>query len=112
MNYVDPEGKAAILLPIIGGAIIGGGFELGAQLYMNDGRWECLDWNKVALEATWGGLYGMAGAHGIAARGLIVSERWFGQAARQALRNGLPNSRAAQSLKNRSGRTSYYKRKS
>lgn len=43
VNMIDPSGKVPALLVPIGGAIVFGGANLLYQLYMNGGRWDCVD---------------------------------------------------------------------
>ena len=49
MNYIDPDGEAAIA-----GAAIGAALDLGLQLLENGGELGCVDWGQVALSGAAG----------------------------------------------------------
>ena len=55
VSYVDRDGRIA-WFPIIAGATVGAGLDVAFQLYQNNGRLECVDWNEVALSAAIGAL--------------------------------------------------------
>ena len=64
VTLTDPTGECpwclAYAVNILGragvGAIVGGGLNLGIQLFQNDGRLECVDWEEVLLSAAVNGL--------------------------------------------------------
>ncbi len=54
INFVDPNGRLAFLLPMLGNAAIGAGIEALLQVIQNvaTGRpWYCLDWKKIGISA-------------------------------------------------------------
>jgi len=55
INYIDSTGQFAIV-PIAGGALLGGGSDLGAQLLRNGGKWGCVNWSSVGKSALIGGV--------------------------------------------------------
>ena len=71
--YTDPEGNFAFL-PILGGMIIGGGIDLGLQLLMNGGNFDCVNWGSVALSA---GLGALGGGWGGARRAGTEFSHWI-----------------------------------
>ena len=64
VNFVDPDGEF-LIVPIIGGALIGAGLELGSQLLENGGNFSCVDGGAIgaaaAVGAVGGGLLGNIG---------------------------------------------------
>jgi len=64
VGFVDPSGEFGIV-----GGIIGGVLEIGSQLLLNGGRWECIDWWDVGGMA----LVGAVAPGGLAAGKTIYS---------------------------------------
>lgn len=63
-NLIDPTGELAwFVAPIIGG-LIGGGIDLGWQLFQNGGNFNCVDWGDVFLSAGLGAGFSMLGPSG------------------------------------------------
>jgi RHS repeat-associated protein len=62
VRLVDPSGEIAIAAPIIIGAAIGGGFELGRQLVVNDFDLGCLDYSRLGVAVVSGAAAGGFGA--------------------------------------------------
>jgi len=60
VSYRDPSGTI-LLAPILGGALIGGGIDLGLQLIDNGGSFKNIDWGSVASSAAIGGAFGGLG---------------------------------------------------
>jgi RHS repeat-associated protein len=58
LAVTDPTGEIA---PIVLGALIGGGLDLGIQLLENGGRFECVHWDSVAVSAVLGAVGGGIG---------------------------------------------------
>lgn len=57
VNFIDPTGEV-LIAPIIGGALLGGGFDLAAQLIQNGGNFNNVSWTSVAKSAAIGGALG------------------------------------------------------
>src|SRR5690606_8633872 len=57
INWIDPSGEV-LIAPIIGGALIGGGFDLASQLLQNGGNLSSVDWGSVGQSAAIGGALG------------------------------------------------------
>jgi RHS repeat-associated protein len=51
VNMIDPEGHCAVA-----GAIGGAAFDIGSQLFENNGKFSCINWGSVASSAAIGGL--------------------------------------------------------
>jgi|GEM_PF-6829698 len=74
--FVDPEGHFALSILLIGllvGAAIGGGFEIANQVGSkgwNLGDW---DWGKIVNHTLVGGAIGLAGAAGVVFLGPIIA---------------------------------------
>ncbi|MBI1748532.1 MAG: RHS repeat protein, partial [Acidobacteria bacterium] len=56
-NFVDPNGEFG---QIIAGAAIGAGVDLAWQLITNGGRFDCVDWGRVAMAGAFGAVGGVA----------------------------------------------------
>ena len=54
-RYTDPTGE---FIPILVGALIGAGLDLGVQLYMNGGDLRCVNWGQVGLSGALGAFSG------------------------------------------------------
>jgi uncharacterized protein RhaS with RHS repeats len=73
-RYIDPRGEF-IPLAILGGIAIGAGIDLAMQLWLNDGRIECVNWAEVGLSGALGAFSGgwgsawKAGATGLGRSG-------------------------------------------
>ena len=78
VNFVDPTGEFANI--IIGG-IIGGGLDLGLQLWDNGGRFECVDWGSVGTSAALGVVGGLglikAGGRLLGPRGPLFGNPYY-----------------------------------
>jgi uncharacterized protein RhaS with RHS repeats len=59
--YTDVTGQCPFCAAIVLGAAVGAGIDILAQLYTNDGQFNCVDWSEVAKEAAWGAAFGVAG---------------------------------------------------
>ena len=57
VNFIDPTGEV-LIAPIIGGALLGGGFDLATQLIQNGGNFNNVSWTSVAKSAAIGGALG------------------------------------------------------
>ena len=57
INWIDPTGEV-LFAPIIGGALVGGGFDLASQLLQNGGNLSGVDWGSVGQSAAIGGALG------------------------------------------------------
>ena len=66
VNYTDPDGEFA---NFIGGALIGGGIDLGLQLWSNGGSFSQVNWTSVGVSAAMGSVGNVAG--GAAAKAFI-----------------------------------------
>ncbi len=54
INFIDPNGRFAFLIPILGNALLGAGIEALIQILENaaTGRpWHCLDWKAIGISA-------------------------------------------------------------
>jgi RHS repeat-associated protein len=60
ISYMDPTGEFGVP-----GAIIGGGIDLGIQLFMNGGNFRCVDWTSVGVSAVAGAVRGGVGGRGL-----------------------------------------------
>ncbi|MEP4189701.1 MAG: RHS repeat-associated core domain-containing protein, partial [Sneathiella sp.] len=100
VNYADPEGKVAHR--VIFGGLIGAGFGLGAELYTNNGNWECVDWTNVAMWAAAGAGLPPGWRPGAAAGG--AAWKAFKNASRSQKRASR-YSPSSESAKNSSGNT-------
>lgn len=60
INWIDPTGEV-LVAPIIGGALIGGGVDLGMQLIQNGGDIRSVNWTSVGTSAAIGGALGGVG---------------------------------------------------
>lgn len=78
VSLVDPNGEFAWFVPLLIGALIGGGSDLVIQLIEHDGDFRCVDRGRVALSAVLGGALGSTGPGGIL----------FGHGGRNAFNNG------------------------
>lgn len=66
VNFVDPNGELAFLVPLaivaikgaLAGAAMDAGMELASQLIENGGDVDCLDWGDVGASAVGGGMSG------------------------------------------------------
>lgn len=56
---MDPRGEA-IWIPLLAGAAIGAGIDLGLQLWMNGGDIHCVDWSQVGMSGAMGAAGGLA----------------------------------------------------
>jgi RHS repeat-associated protein len=65
ISYADPSGEIAWFAAPFIGALIGGGIDLGIQLYRNGGRLECVDWIDVGISSGLGAVFGSTGPSGI-----------------------------------------------
>ena len=57
VNFIDPTGEV-LIAPIIGGVLVGGGFDLAAQLIQSGGNFNNVSWASVAKSAAIGGALG------------------------------------------------------
>ena len=57
MNRIDPSGEV-LIVPIVTGALLGGGIELLMQLISNCGNFDSIDWGEVGIQAAIGGAFG------------------------------------------------------
>ena len=78
VNMYDPDGHMAISALLIGmaigfgvGALIGGGFEVGKQIYANGWNLRDWDWAKIGLAALGGGVAGAISAIPIPGSGFL-----------------------------------------
>lgn len=63
VNYVDPSGNWAFLIPMAIGALEGGAIDLGLQLATHGGNWDCINWGQVGIQAGIGaGVAGLGSA--------------------------------------------------
>lgn len=60
-KYTDPDGRLAFVVPIAVGALIGGGINLGAQLWKANGDFSKVNPKQVGVAAVAGALAGGAG---------------------------------------------------
>lgn len=51
VSYNDPTGQFVPILAIAGGALFGGGMDLGVQLVLNGGNLDCVSWKSVGISA-------------------------------------------------------------
>jgi RHS repeat-associated protein len=54
-KWADPNGE---FVQVITGALIGGGVDLGIQLWANGGNWGAVSWTQVGIQATAGAITG------------------------------------------------------
>jgi len=88
--YVDPTGEFVWLVPIVVGAATGALTDVGFQLLLNGGRWQCIDPWSVALSAGLGAAGGGLGAiPSLVRRPGQVFSHW---APTRYAESGLPNS--------------------
>jgi RHS repeat-associated protein len=89
VNFVDPEGELAFLVPLavlalkgaLAGAAMDAGIELASQLIDNGGNIDCLDWNDALSSGIQGGISGgLTGPLGKAVTGLKGLRRAAGGA--------------------------------
>jgi len=68
VNYLDLDGKAVvtgtIILIVVVGAAVGGGANVGYQLWINDGCWDSIHWEEVVVSALAGGFAAGTGGAG------------------------------------------------
>ncbi len=65
--YTDPRGE--YLIPVLVGAAVGAGLDLGLQLWRHGGRFDCVDWKEVVFS----GAAGALGGTGFGAASRVVS---------------------------------------
>jgi RHS repeat-associated protein len=58
LNTIDPTGEFGWLIPMGIGAAIGGGIDVGTQLYDNGGDLKCVDWGAASKSAAIGAALG------------------------------------------------------
>jgi RHS repeat-associated protein len=68
INAIDVDGHLAFLIPAAGGAAGGAAVDIGLQLALNGGRFDCIDWGQVGRSALIGGAFGGLGSLAKAAR--------------------------------------------
>ncbi len=66
--YTDPRGE--YLIPVLVGAAVGAGIDLGFQLWQHGGRFDCVDWKEVVFSGAAGALGG--GVTRVALRGGVT----------------------------------------
>jgi len=89
--YVDPTGEFVWLVPIVIGAASGALTDVGIQLLLNGGRWQCIDPWSVALSAGLGAAgSGLGAIPSLVRRPGQVFSHW---APTRYAESGLPNSR-------------------
>lgn len=64
VSLVDPNGEIAWFIPLLIGALIGGGSDLVIQLIEHEGDFRCVDYGRVAFSAVLGGAFGSTGPGG------------------------------------------------
>jgi RHS repeat-associated protein len=57
VNFIDPTGEV-LVAPILGGMLVGGGFDLATQLIENGGNVNNINWGSVGESALIGGALG------------------------------------------------------
>jgi RHS repeat-associated protein len=67
--YIDEDGRVAWFVPVLIGAAVGGGIDLGIELWRHDGDFDCVNWRNVAVGTAIGAL---TGAGGVVARFAIL----------------------------------------
>lgn len=85
ISYFDPDGRIAILVPILVGAAAGAGSDLAIQLWKNGGNFSCVDWGDVAFAAGLGGAMGPLGEALLGTRLAGAAGRLMIQATNKAL---------------------------
>jgi len=88
--YVDPTGEFVWLVPIVAGAATGALTDVGIQLLLNGGRWQCIDPWSVALSAGLGAAGGGLGAAALIPKPGAVFSHWIPT---RYSRSGLPHSK-------------------
>jgi len=77
-DRVDPTGELWFVAPAIGG-VVGGGIDLGIQLWRNGGNFGCVSWSSVGTSAVIGALTSSLGPSGpFLGRLRYGAPRWFG----------------------------------
>ena len=67
---VDREGRIAPVVAMMIGGAVGGGIDLGLQLWNNGGQFACVDWWSVGGSALAGAAFGGAGRITAGTRGI------------------------------------------
>lgn len=93
INHVDPDGRYWV---IVGGAILGGAFDLSVQLYGNGNKWGCVDWSEVLKWSAGGAALGLLGEYAVGTAfsgtsttgSLVAVTQWGGRASPWVMAGG------------------------